>query len=115
MIFSKFPSFTLLINCLINQTMSLIKIEKAQLRYGLQVLLDGVDLSVEKGQRLCLIGRNGAGKSSLLKVMAGEVDLDEGEVLRQAGIRIARLEQVLPDADERRIFDVVASGLQGVG
>lgn len=95
--------------------MSLIKIEKAYLSYGLQVLLDGVELSVEKGQRLCLIGRNGAGKSSLLKVMAGEVDLDKGEVVRQAGIRIARLEQDLPDADERRIFDVVASGLQGVG
>src|SRR5690606_34116134 len=85
------------------------------LSYGLQVLLDGVELSVEKGQRLCLIGRNGAGKSSLLKVMAGDVDLDKGEVVRQAGIRIARLEQDLPDADERRIFDVVASGLQGVG
>lgn len=95
--------------------MSLIKIEKAYLSYGLQVLLDGVELNVEKGQRLCLIGRNGAGKSSLLKVMAGDVDLDKGEVVRQAGIRIARLEQDLPDADERRIFDVVASGLQGVG
>lgn len=95
--------------------MSLIKIEKAQLSYGLQVLLDGVELSVEKGQRLCLIGRNGAGKSSLLKVIAGEVDLDKGDVIRQSGIRIARLEQDLPDADERRIFDVVASGLGNVG
>lgn len=95
--------------------MSLIKIEKAQLSYGLQVLLDGVELTIEKGQRLCLIGRNGAGKSSLLKVMAGEVDLDKGEVIRQSGIRIARLEQDLPDADERRIFDVVASGLGDVG
>jgi ATP-binding cassette subfamily F protein uup len=95
--------------------MSLIKIEKAQLSYGLQVLLDGVELEIEKGQRLCLIGRNGAGKSSLLKVLAGEVDLDKGDVIRQPGIRIARLEQDLPEADERQIFDVVASGLQGVG
>lgn len=95
--------------------MSLIKIEKAGLSYGLQVLLDGVDLSIEKGQRLCLIGRNGAGKSSLLKVIAGEVDLDKGEVIRQSGIRIARLEQDLPEADDRLVFDAVAAGSDGVG
>lgn len=95
--------------------MSLIKIEKAFLSYGLQIILDNLDLSIEKGQRLCLIGRNGTGKSSLLKVIAGEVDLDKGEVVRQNGIRIARLEQDLPEADDRLVFDVVAAGLQGVG
>lgn len=95
--------------------MSLIKIERAYLSYGLQVLLDDVELVIEKGQRLCLIGRNGAGKSSLLKVIAGEVDLDKGDVIRQSGLRIARLEQDLPEADDRLVFDVVASGLQGVG
>jgi ATP-binding cassette subfamily F protein uup len=95
--------------------MSLIKIEKAYLSYGLQVILDNLDLSIEKGQRLCLIGRNGTGKSSLLKVIAGDVDLDKGEVVCQGGLRIARLEQDLPEADDRLVFDVVASGLQGVG
>lgn len=95
--------------------MSLIKIEKASLSYGLQVLLDGVDLTVERGQRLCLIGRNGAGKSSLLKVIAGEVDLDKGDVIRQSGIRIARLEQDLPEADDRLVFDAVAAGSDGTG
>ncbi len=95
--------------------MSLIKIEKASLSYGLQVLLDGVDLSIDKGQRLCLIGRNGAGKSSLLKVIAGEVDLDKGDVIRQSGIRIARLEQDLPEADDRLVFDAVAAGSDGLG
>ncbi len=95
--------------------MSLIKIEKAGLSYGLQVLLDGVDLTIEKGQRLCLIGRNGAGKSSLLKVIAGEVDLDKGDVIRQSGIRIARLEQDLPEADDRLVFDAVAAGSDGTG
>lgn len=95
--------------------MSLIKIEKAGLSYGLQVLLDGVDLTVERGQRLCLIGRNGAGKSSLLKVIAGEVDLDRGDVIRQSGIRIARLEQDLPEADDRLVFDAVAAGSDGTG
>lgn len=95
--------------------MSLIKIEKAHLGYGLQILLDGVDLTIEKGQRLCLIGRNGAGKSSLLKVIAGEVDLDKGEVIRQSGIRVARLEQDLPEADDRLVFDAVAAGSDGLG
>lgn len=95
--------------------MSLIKIEKAGLSYGLQVLLDGVDLTIERGQRLCLIGRNGTGKSSLLKVIAGEVDLDKGDVVRQTGIRVARLEQDLPEADDRLVFDAVAAGAQGVG
>lgn len=95
--------------------MSLIKIEKAYLSYGLQVLLDQVDLVVEKGHRLCLIGRNGAGKSSLLKVIAGEVDLDKGEVILQSGVRIARLEQDLPDADDRLVFDSVASAFPGMG
>lgn len=95
--------------------MSLIKIEKAYLSYGLQVLLDTVELVVEKGHRLCLIGRNGAGKSSLLKVIAGDVDLDKGEVILQSGVRIARLEQDLPDADDRLVFDSVASAFPGLG
>lgn len=95
--------------------MSLIKIEKAGLSYGLQVLLDNVELTIERGQRLCLIGRNGTGKSSLLKVIDGEVDLDKGEVVRQTGIRIARLEQDLPEADDRLVFDAVAAGAKGVG
>ncbi|WP_049629691.1 ATP-binding cassette domain-containing protein [Cellvibrio sp. pealriver] len=95
--------------------MSLIKIEKAGLSYGLQVLLDDVNLSIERGQRLCLIGRNGAGKSSLLKVLDGEVDLDKGDVIRQSGIRITRLEQDLPEADDRQVFDAVAAGAKGMG
>lgn len=95
--------------------MSLVKIEKANLSYGLQILLDDVDLTIEKGQRLCLIGRNGAGKSSLMKVIAGEVDLDKGEVIRQSGIKISRLEQDLPEPDNQRVFDCVASCFKGIG
>lgn len=95
--------------------MSLVKVEKASLSYGLQILLDNVDLTIEKGQRLCLIGRNGAGKSSLMKVIAGEVDLDKGEVIRQSGIRISRLEQDLPEPDDQKVFDCVASCFTGLG
>jgi len=95
--------------------MSLIKIENAKLSYGLQVLLDQVELQVDKGQRLCLIGRNGAGKSSLLKVLAGEVELDSGTVFRDPAMKIARLEQDLAEPDEATVYDVVAGGLAEVG
>ncbi len=95
--------------------MSLIKLDNSSLSYGLQVILDGVELQVEKGQRLCLIGRNGAGKSTLLKVLAGEVEVDGGSVWRKPGLRLARLEQDLPEADDARVYDVVASGLKGIG
>lgn len=95
--------------------MPLISIEKAQLSYGLQVILDNVDLNLDRGQRLCLIGRNGTGKSSLLKVISGDVDLDKGSVSSNPGIRMARLEQDLPEADDRLVFDVVADGLEGMG
>ncbi len=95
--------------------MSLIKIENASLSYGLQVLLDKVELQLDKGQRLCLIGRNGAGKSSMLKVLAGEVELDSGSIWRDPALKVARLEQDLAEADDATVYDVVASGLEGVG
>lgn len=95
--------------------MALITVDKAHLNYGLQVLLDGVDFVIEKGQRWCLIGRNGAGKSSFLKCLSGDVTLDGGSINVDRGVRIARLSQDLPDADGRTVFDVVAAGLPRVG
>lgn len=95
--------------------MALIKVEKASLNYGLQVLLDKVDFSIERGQRWCLIGRNGAGKSSFMKVITGEVILDGGAVVTDGSVRIARLEQDLPEADNKLVFDAVAEGIEGVG
>ena len=95
--------------------MSLISIENGCLQYGVQVLLDKVDLSIEKGRRLCVLGRNGAGKSSLLKVIDGEVELDDGSVRCAAGVRVARLEQELPAADHSRVYDIVAAGIPRAG
>ncbi|WP_049721953.1 ATP-binding cassette domain-containing protein [Gilvimarinus polysaccharolyticus] len=95
--------------------MALLTVDGAQLNYGLQILLDKVDFVVERGQRWCLIGRNGAGKSSFMKVLTGEVTLDGGSVKVDRGVRVARLEQELPEADGRSVFDVVAEGLPGVG
>lgn len=95
--------------------MPLIELKKAGLHYGTRVLLDGIDLNIDKGQRICLIGRNGAGKSTLLKVISGDVLLDDGSIWREPTIKVARLEQDLPEADELTVYDVVASGLQEVG
>ena len=95
--------------------MLLIKLDNACLNYGSTVLLDNQSLEVSSNDKLCLIGRNGAGKSSLLKVLAGEVELDDGSVWRKPGLKIARLEQDLPDADQLTVYQSVALGLGELG
>lgn len=78
-------------------------------------LLDGVSLSVENGERACLLGRNGAGKSTLLRLIAGELQPDEGERAIQQGARVAHLTQEIPEGIGGSVFDVVASGLGPLG
>jgi ATP-binding cassette subfamily F protein uup len=95
--------------------MPLLRLDKASLHFGTQVLLDEVDLVITRGEKLGLLGRNGTGKTTLLKVLAGELSPDSGERWLRPGIKLARLEQTLPDADELTVFDVVAAGLSGAG
>ncbi|MGA9573890.1 MAG: ATP-binding cassette domain-containing protein [Lysobacterales bacterium] len=95
--------------------MPLLRLDNASLHYGNLVLLDGVDFSITRGNRIGLLGRNGAGKTSLLKVLAGEIIPDSGERWVRPGTRIAWLQQDLPDADEQTVYDVVASGLAETG
>ncbi len=95
--------------------MPLIRLDSASLHYGNLALLDGVDFSVSRGNRIGLLGRNGAGKTTLLKVLAGEIVPDSGERWLRPGTRIAWLQQVLPEADEQTVYDVVASGLAETG
>ncbi|MBB3168527.1 ATP-binding cassette domain-containing protein [Simiduia aestuariiviva] len=95
--------------------MPLIRLDNASLHFGLQVILDKVQLVIEPGQRVCLLGHNGAGKSTLMKVISGDVNLDEGEMWRQPGLKIARLEQDLPDPDELTVFEVVSQGFEKEG
>ncbi|MEO8486344.1 MAG: ATP-binding cassette domain-containing protein [Betaproteobacteria bacterium] len=73
--------------------MSLVTLKDAELAFGLQPLLDRANLTVADGERLGLIGRNGTGKSSLLAVIAGERDLDDGEVRRRDGLNVVLVEQ----------------------
>ncbi|MGE0621994.1 MAG: ATP-binding cassette domain-containing protein [Pseudomonadales bacterium] len=91
--------------------MPLLRLQNAELAFGHVPLLDGVDLVVEPRERVCLIGRNGAGKSSLLKVIAGEQPLDAGDVWRSDGLNIARLAQEVPDTDSLTLYEVVSAGL----
>ncbi|QTP55708.1 ATP-binding cassette domain-containing protein [Billgrantia sulfidoxydans] len=95
--------------------MTLLRLEGLQLAYGTHVLLDGADLVLEKGERLALVGRNGTGKSTLLKLVAGEILPDDGSIWRAPGLKIGVLEQDLPAASGQTIFDVVAQGLPQAG
>ena len=74
-------------------------------------LLENVTFQIAKGERVCLVGRNGVGKSSLLKLLDGEMLPDSGEIWRRQGIRVAALEQDVPRGFDGTIFDVVAEGL----
>jgi len=95
--------------------MPLLRLDNASLHYGNLALLDNVDFSVTRGSKIGLLGRNGAGKTTLLKVLAGEIEPDSGERWLRPGTRIAWLRQILPDADEQTVYDVVASGLAETG
>lgn len=91
--------------------MALISIYNAQLAYGDVPLLDHAELILQPNERVCLVGRNGAGKSTLMKVLAGDVLLDDGTLLRQSELKVARLEQDPPKESNERVFDYVAQGL----
>jgi len=95
--------------------MPLLRLDNASLHYGNLALLDGVSLKITKGNKIGLLGRNGAGKTTLLKVLAGEIVPETGERWLRPGTRIAWLQQVLPEADEQTVYDVVASGLAETG
>src|ERR1700730_3270994 len=91
--------------------MPLVSLDRISIAYGHLPLLDETSLQLEPGERVSLIGRNGAGKSTLLRILGGELTPDSGSVWRQPGIRVAMLEQDVPLAAHRAVFDVVAEGL----
>jgi ATP-binding cassette subfamily F protein uup len=94
--------------------MSLIKFDQLSLSFGSRALLDEVNLQIEPGERVALVGLNGTGKSTLLKVVAGHQQADFGLYWKDPAIRIAELPQMLPAADDRLVRDVVMSGLSDV-
>src|ERR1700686_1866016 len=90
--------------------MPLVSLDRVSIAYGHLPLLDEVQLQVDPRERVSVIGRNGTGKSTLLKILSGEIPPDSGTVWRQPSLRIARLEQDVPLSAHRSVFDVVAEG-----
>lgn len=91
--------------------MPVLAVNNLTVQFGNDTVLDAVDLQVDRGERLCITGRNGSGKSTLLKVLAGEVEADEGSVWRADGLKLATLQQTLPAGSETSVYDAVAAGI----
>ena len=91
--------------------MPLLQARNLTLAYGDKPLLERADLQLEPGERVCLVGLNGSGKSTLLRVIAGEARVDDGEIVRPAGLRIGFLAQDMPAGFEGSVYDCVAAGI----
>jgi len=91
--------------------LALITLRNLSLAFGGPPLFDGITLQIEEGERLCLLGRNGTGKSTLLKVIAGELPADGGEIHRRQGLKTALVAQEVPHGLDGMVFDLVAAGL----
>jgi ATP-binding cassette subfamily F protein uup len=95
--------------------MALLGATNLTMSFGGPLLLDGVSFQIEEGQRVCLVGRNGEGKSTLLRLLSGDLTPDGGEVVRSAGVAVARLSQKVPEALTGPVYDVVTAGLGDMG
>ncbi|MEO5339217.1 MAG: ATP-binding cassette domain-containing protein [Magnetococcus sp. MYC-9] len=96
--------------------MALIGMRDLSIRFGGPSILEGVQFFIEAGERVCLVGRNGTGKTTLMKLLAGELQPDSGELIRQKGLRVARLEQEVPRNLAGTVLEVVTlDRLEGWG
>ena len=95
--------------------MPLISLQNVKVGFGGPLLLDGVDLQIEPGERVCLVGRNGTGKSTIMRVITGDIKPDGGMVVFQQGLRTTLLTQEVPHDIRGSVFDVVSAafGEQG--
>ncbi len=94
---------------------TLLGLQDVTLAFGGPPVLDGATLALTRGERVCLLGRNGTGKSTLMKLLDGTQAPDSGEVVRQSGVTVARLEQEIPAGVDGTVYDVVAEGLGEMG
>ncbi|MEK9714003.1 MAG: ATP-binding cassette domain-containing protein, partial [Thalassolituus sp.] len=95
--------------------MVLARLQQVELAFGDHVLLDKVDLDIHAGERVCIVGRNGEGKSTLLKILSRDVLPDDGVVQHRDLLRISVLQQELPKGVERKVYDVIADGVGKTG
>ena len=94
--------------------MTLLRFDAISLNFGELAILREAEFSIEPGERVCLIGRNGAGKSTTLKLITGELEPDHGEIVRRSGLIVSKLRQDLPDALDLPVRDVIRSGLRQI-
>src|SRR3989338_7586068 len=90
--------------------MALISLQEISLAFGGPALFDRLSLQLEAGERTALLGRNGAGKTTLMKVMAGQIPVDNGQTVYQKGITVTHLPQEVPSGLTGTVFDVVLTG-----
>jgi len=94
--------------------MPLIRFDAVSLAFGDHVILREASLAIEPGERVCLIGRNGAGKSTTLKLLTGELEHDHGDIVRSSNLVVSQLAQTLPEAMDQPVRDIVRSGLTDI-
>ena len=95
--------------------MALLSLQDITVAFGGPPVLDGANFAIERGERVCVLGRNGAGKSTFMQVVDGTLTPDRGLVVRQGGVTVARLEQDVPRTLTGTMFDVVSAGLGEAG
>ncbi|MDD3180720.1 MAG: ATP-binding cassette domain-containing protein [Opitutaceae bacterium] len=92
--------------------MALLTLLDVSLSFGGPAVLEDVNFQIDPGERVCLLGRNGSGKSTLMRIIAGELQADRGEVFRQPGAVTTRLAQEVPVDLPGSVYDIVAGGLR---
>ena len=95
--------------------MTILSLRDLSLSFGLAPVLERANLKIQPRERICLLGRNGVGKSTLLKVINGEVEADEGEIWCKENLKISYLHQDVPQGSGRSVHDIVADGLGHLG
>ena len=92
--------------------MALLSLRDVSLGFGGHPILENINLQIERGERLGLVGRNGAGKSTLLKLIVGELEPENGDIVRERGVRVAYLSQEVPEGIAGPVREVIAAGLR---
>ena len=95
--------------------MPILSAQNITLRFGGPPLLDNVSFDIEAGDRICLVGRNGEGKSTLLKILTGEMEYNSGDIVKKSGLRVSRMVQEIPAHMEGTVRDVVMGGASLAG
>jgi ATP-binding cassette subfamily F protein uup len=88
--------------------MALISLHNISVAFGGPNILEDITLQIEKNQRVCLLGRNGVGKSTLMRIIHGNIASDSGEVRKQQGVKVSCLEQQVPEIKGKDVFEVIA-------